>query len=104
MGEEICGPVKTLGLLPEQKTLCVFDVILAFIINFVIRNALPSLSGGSHGTRMRFILNGQWTCGVNVFALVSIVSVVAGAAFSVLLLKQLGVLLCTFLGTTGETV
>ena len=90
-------------MLPEQKTLFVFDTMLALII----LNSWLGISSGSfadNDSLIGFIMQGNWSKGVNLFAATSIFLMIIEFSFGLMLLRVLTSLLCMVLDTKGETI
>ncbi|MBR1708969.1 MAG: mechanosensitive ion channel [Clostridia bacterium] len=87
--------------LPEEKARLVFEILLAFFMLVMVGGVE---NGEGESSMVSFILNGQWTRGVNLFAFTSILMLIATVILIVLFLRLVIGILCSVLGTKGETI
>ena len=89
-------------MLPERKAILAFDIMVSiFLIQiiyyvYIKRTASDSLLG--------FIMQGKWSRGINLFAITSIVILVAGVTLTMMVVKLVFYLMIMTMDTKGETV
>lgn len=89
-------------MLPEDKTVLAFDVLVSIALLEIVyyvyikKSASDSLLG--------FILQGKWTRGLNLFALASIIFMVAAVLLGMMVIKFIFYILIAPMDTKGETI
>ncbi len=92
------------NMLPEQKAEVAFDVLLTY---FIIRNLFFN-SGTANFSKddylFNYVMQGDWTRGFNLFAIFSILILLAIFTIVLIIIRNIVTLLCLVLDTKGETI
>lgn len=91
------------ALLPEQKTKRVFQVGMGIFMSMLLLIAVSDLPMSGHSV-LNFIIEGNWTKGLNVFGIVAAIMVVSIEYLLFLIVKVYFLVLYGVLDAKGETV
>ena len=89
---------------PEQKTLIVLVVLVAFNCYHIFRNVLTTGFDYENGSIFNFLLSGTWTRGLNIFSFCAVLIIGAGIFIVTLLVGIFSRLLRNILDAKGETI
>ena len=91
------------SLLPEQKTKRVFQIEMGIFMTLLLLVALSDAPISGHSV-LNFVIEGNWTKGLNVFGIVAAIMVVSIEYLLFLIVKVYFLLLYGVLDAKGETV
>ena len=91
------------ALLPEQKTKRVFQVAMGLFMTLLLLVALSDAPISGHSV-LNFVIEGNWTKGLNVFGIVAAIMVVSIEYLLFLIVKVYFLLLYGVMDAKGETV
>ena len=92
------------GQTPEQKTRFTFSFIAGIMLVAILSALQISAVDNDRFFILRYVLNGKWTPGVNLFAFARIVILVLGTVTAVMAIHLLTGILCVLLQKRGETI
>ena len=91
------------ALMPEQKTKRVFQVAMGLFMTLLLLVALSDAPISGHSV-LNFVIEGNWTKGLNVFGIVAAIMVVSIEYLLFLIVKVYFLLLYGVMDAKGETV
>ena len=89
-------------MLPEQKAKLAFEIMVSYVLLQIVDYVYIKRS--AYDTLLGFIMQGDWSRGLNLFAITSIIILVAGVTLGMMAIKFILYLLMSTMDTKGETV
>ena len=91
------------ALLPEQKVRLVVESLAGLFIAIVAYGVYAGRDAGSRSI-LAFIMHGEWSRGFNIFSVAAVILLSAGIFIGLFLLRVFASLICSTIGTKGETI
>lgn len=103
-GRWLGGFRKWSMLLPEQKVRLVIEVLLGLFIVLALLNIMTGSGTGAGSSMLSYVVQGQWSRGFSIFSAAAVLLMTATILVALFLLDALFSLICSLMGTKGETI